>query len=525
LNEHAHFNVVKDAWNFLKYFLIYDHEDSLRRNNALPKEQVENALRYFYEYSSLGWKTHNSHEISDPSGISPLKEKVYYINCHRNTLLHYESKKNNFYENVKKIDPRFNPLTNDFDQVGYILGYQSVHIDNLEDTWAYSYIIETIGFLLNRITIRGKFNTIIDSLNLAAEIAGAFNWYTLVWILCRLFGGCGDWPVPGDMIPDIPNIPQLELIPYSEGPYYNLRGNNLTSMWHFINMMPVHWAIPDMWEIGNHSRFNDHDGYYFDDGLGSDDEMLWSELAWWFDFSLIPIANNDVCDSNRRGPAYNYQFQQSDDDHPETRMQSPHYFGSQNIMDTVFSPVDNLAKYGWDKWKSTRDIFYLGHVLHAVLDASSAHHTVCTLGHNHKEYEDFVDNYYDSEVGRLSEPLSNMAVSLSNAGLPVPIYTNMISILGQDINTYNEIWKEIIFYKDIINEFWQRDNTRKEKSDIPIRNIITKIAERTYEHSLDHDLFMDNPEKSKWFDHARYVLYQSIAVSALVIVYAANARS
>lgn len=71
-----------------------------------------------------------------------------------------------------------------------------------------------------------------------------------------------------------------------------------------------------------------------------------------------------------------------------------------NIAHTEFSPVDNLARYGWDKFKSDgrKSARGLAWPLHAIADASCPHHLVGTTSWGHRPYEDWVELAYPSLV-------------------------------------------------------------------------------------------------------------------------------
>jgi hypothetical protein len=81
-----------------------------------------------------------------------------------------------------------------------------------------------------------------------------------------------------------------------------------------------------------------------------------------------------------------------------------------------FTPVDNLARFGWEGFTAqpaaTSAAARLGWALHALGDASSPMHTVGTAGHGHRPYEDAVDMKYDELVGSESNSQSLATISL-----------------------------------------------------------------------------------------------------------------
>ena len=73
------------------------------------------------------------------------------------------------------------------------------------------------------------------------------------------------------------------------------------------------------------------------------------------------------------------------------------------VAHTEFSPVDNLARYGWDRFKAgapfgRTDARYLGWPLHALADASCPHHVAGTTSWGHRPWEDWVQEEYNSII-------------------------------------------------------------------------------------------------------------------------------
>lgn len=71
-----------------------------------------------------------------------------------------------------------------------------------------------------------------------------------------------------------------------------------------------------------------------------------------------------------------------------------------------FSPIDNLARYGWDDKfiaggsKSARGLAW---PLHAIGDATAPHHVAGTSSWGHRPYEDYIDQYFDDLVFLLDD--------------------------------------------------------------------------------------------------------------------------
>jgi hypothetical protein len=130
-----------------------------------------------------------------------------------------------------------------------------------------------------------------------------------------------------------------------------------------------------------------------------------------------------------------------------------------------FTPVDNLARFGWEGFvgdpSATLAASRLGFALHALGDASSPMHTVGTAGHGHRPYEDAVDMKYDELVGSESQSASLATISLVVARAFV--------------------WRQVILA-------WRAQTGRPK--DVPLRDIVTLLAAITRQRA--------NAEPSVW---------------------------
>jgi len=63
---------------------------------------------------------------------------------------------------------------------------------------------------------------------------------------------------------------------------------------------------------------------------------------------------------------------------------------------SVFMPVDNLARYWYNRYVTTGDHLTAAPVLHAIQDATVPHHTSGTCGNYHKKYERELDAKADA---------------------------------------------------------------------------------------------------------------------------------
>lgn len=81
-----------------------------------------------------------------------------------------------------------------------------------------------------------------------------------------------------------------------------------------------------------------------------------------------------------------------------------------NLGHTEFSPVSNLAHYGWEHFDG-QDASWLGFPLHAIGDAAEPHHVTGTTAYGHRPFEDAVDNVRDDLMpSKLVKPVDFAAM-------------------------------------------------------------------------------------------------------------------
>jgi hypothetical protein len=68
-----------------------------------------------------------------------------------------------------------------------------------------------------------------------------------------------------------------------------------------------------------------------------------------------------------------------------------------SVVHLEFSPLDNLARYGWDKYIGSggKSAEGLGWPLHAIGDACEPHHVIASSSWGHKPYENAVEDFFD----------------------------------------------------------------------------------------------------------------------------------
>ena len=280
-------------------------------------------------------------------------------------------------------------------------------------------------------------NAINDALN--AGLAALFG--PLVWMWeCIVNGNCG-WPenVGHDLNP----LDDLEgLIPG----FGDITGGDYVGMWHHINMAP--WAS---------NEFDDRQGMLLEDGgwLGVLDEI---ELATWVAANTIGLTVNY---DKSQGPK-RYSITSADDFHPLTDGRSKGEWQFNNIVFTPFEPLDNLAFYGWDRFRTSLNAKDLGWPLHALGDAAAPHHVIGSFGWGHRPFEDAVSELWPEILYQVNQSSPSAAVR------------NQRSQARRVLLEAFTWWK---FIRD-----WRALHPGH-ALDIPVRDMVSKLAQNTFNYS------------------------------------------
>ncbi len=177
-------------------------------------------------------------------------------------------------------------------------------------------------------------------------------------------------------------------------------------------------------------KFDDYDGYSYYKGSASRDqyqkanevlEGYWKKkiaklsgkfvdegLNYWLNDEYVHVSCYDwYKDCSPSVERYSYPkikgAYQSVREELKDRYPLAEYKGGEGkgIPYSVFMPLDNMAKYWYDRFYQTEDIKALGPVLHAVQDASVPHHVAGYMGNWHVNYENDVkskiDDWYKDE--------------------------------------------------------------------------------------------------------------------------------
>jgi hypothetical protein len=177
---------------------------------------------------------------------------------------------------------------------------------------------------------------------------------------------------------------------------------------------------------------------------GNPDELETAIMAL-FDFLGFHVNH-----TTSNGPK-NYEILAGNDAHASSVPRTVADWQTPIAIDLQFTPLDNLAKFGWEGFKNgagtpagTRAF---GWPLHALGDATSPMHALGTTGHGHRPYEDVVDAKFHELVGT-----NNTQVSLNTVEI----------VLLRGLQARKTI------------QSWRTANGLPK--DIPIRDLVTVLA-------------------------------------------------
>jgi hypothetical protein len=168
-----------------------------------------------------------------------------------------------------------------------------------------------------------------------------------------------------------------------------------------------------------------------------------------------------------------YEVGDGQDFHPDSRHRRREDWEFQPWSQIPYTPLDNLAWYGWNEFKKSLSApagvpqtKYLGWLLHGIGDATVPMHVTSTFGYGHRPYEDAVTQLQAPWVGRDTT------------------YEKDVVRAGALLIRAYELRKYILQ--------WRSDHPGREK-DIPIRDLVTKLANDTYASATaELDIYRDD---------------------------------
>jgi hypothetical protein len=174
--------------------------------------------------------------------------------------------------------------------------------------------------------------------------------------------------------------------------------------------------------------------------------------------ALFDLLGFHVNHTTSQGPK-NYEILGAGDAHPDSIDRAKADWETPIAIDAPFTPLDNLAKFGWEAFKtgtpSAAATPRFGWPLHGVGDATSPMHALGTTGHGHRPYEDVVDVKFHELVGS-----SDTAVSAATI---------------QAVVQRGLVWRKVI-------QQWRTQNGQPQE--IPVRDLVTALATQTHAKGL-----------------------------------------
>jgi hypothetical protein len=213
-----------------------------------------------------------------------------------------------------------------------------------------------------------------------------------------------------------------ELLAVDDKPHCEEEGYDFTAFNHFIDIRK------------GQGTFDDYDGYSYNRGSGSVGQfenateavtemnkivgllveivnsslfpgniMLDAALMWWYNDEYVHAPGQEwyrACSSSVEQYSYfrDKGVYSSLEQETLARFPMAQSVGQSNsgVPYSVFMPVDNLARYWFNRYKSATGSAkrpeYLGRVMHAIQDASIPHHAAGCMGNWHGKYEGAVGN-------------------------------------------------------------------------------------------------------------------------------------
>ncbi len=267
------------------------------------------------------------------------------------------------------------------------------------------------------------------------------------------------------------------------------RDSMFIGLGHHINMEP-----------SASNEFDDRQGLYLEEaGPGGVLDVI--EVVA---LAMADLTGTSVNHDESHGPL-RYQVDTGHDGHPETLLRSASQWQFETLGHVPFTPVDNLAFYGWQRFRDdpAHPTSALGWPLHAIGDATAPHHVIGTFGWGHRPFEDAQARLWP----RIRHQRGEAYDDAKDATEAKEQLEQAIQIL-----LHGYIWRqEVVAWRKV----------RGGGVDLPIRELVTKLASNT-QVRLARDPLSDwplNPAAS-----TQYLVDEGGAISAYVAVPNAAAR-
>ncbi len=322
------------------------------------------------------------------------------------------------------------------DQTGTILGMWASNVDNeFDDTHLWYRPTGAAGL--------GELQKVID--DAVDKGLGAL----LLPLICAwdcIFHGCDDCDKDAKDIADAAN-PIDDVAGLIPG-LGDESGEDYVGVWHFINMNP-----------GTSSEYDDKQGELWEEGgpnrVPSAEELV---LMAYFDVVGLSLHYDPSLGPKR------YQVSDADDGLHSTKIRSEAQWQMPTLGHIAFEPVDNLAYYGWRRFRDgvpeegveKHRVSYMAWPLHAIGDATVPMHVAATSSWGHRPFEDGQQEIWSKLQMANDTPAAQL------------------EMIDRVVRGAFENWKFI--------EQWRASTGRRD--DVPIRELVTRLAQRTYDYSM-----------------------------------------
>jgi hypothetical protein len=322
------------------------------------------------------------------------------------------------------------------DHTGTILGMWASNVDNQFDDTHLWYRPTSAGGL-------GEIQKIADD---AADEGLAAILIPFVCAWDCIFDSCHDCDKHAKDIADSAN-PLDDLSGLIPG-IGDESGEDYVGVWHFINMNP-----------GTSNDYDDKQGELWEEA-GPNQIVSAEEIVLMAYFDTVGLS---LRYDPSRGPKQ-YQISNADDGLPNTRIRSEAQWQFTTFGHTAFEPVDNLAYYGWRRFRDgvpsegveKHRVSYMAWPLHAIGDATVPMHVAGTSSWGHRPFEDGQQEIWSKLRMARDSP------------------ADQIAMLNRVVQGAFENWRFI--------RQWRASTGRRD--DVPVRELVTRLAQRTYDYSM-----------------------------------------
>ena len=269
-------------------------------------------------------------------------------------------------------------------------------------------------------------------------------------------------PTPGDIANTLPGLGDIT-------------SGEFTGLWHFVNIAP---GLPN--------TYDDHQGMLYEvsgphQNPGGIDLLIMAgtDIAG---LSVNPAKSNGV--KHYEIPVPGDEFPDGDEYHGSS-VRGADDWQKYPMAHIPFSPVDNLALYGWNRFRTQgHKIADLGYPLHALGDATVPTHVVGTTSWGHRPYEDAESLLY--QAGKLT------------------------------FDRERVLQKALVYRQQILA--WR---SKGHPGDVPVRFLVRELARHTREYALakEQETYLATPTSPWPFNDVASLIYLTTAEETATRIY------